>query len=221
MHGCPTASGADGCAGLQRGEGGNDFLLQAAQNRGQATEERKTIPLLRSYSVFNVSEIDGLPSDSRLAPVSLPPVANWHAEVLARVGLRGGLVHGGGRAFYRIDTDAVHLPERERFTSAAGYDATLLHELGHSTGAAHRLNREFGKRFGDAAYSCEELTSELCSVMVQAELGVDADIEGHASYLSSWSDLLRTQPKALLASASAASKAADYILGRQAETPTE
>ena len=33
------------------------------------------------------------------------------------------------------------------------------HELGHWSGHASRLAREFGKRFGDKAYSFEELVA--------------------------------------------------------------
>ena len=39
--------------------------------------------------------------------------------------------------------------------------ATLVHELTHWTGAKHRLDREFGKRFGDQAYAAEELVAEI------------------------------------------------------------
>ena len=40
----------------------------------------------------------------------------------------------------------------DTMTRDESYMTVLAHELGHSTGAKHRLNRDFGKRFGDAAY---------------------------------------------------------------------
>ena len=38
-----------------------------------------------------------------------------------------------------------------------GYSSNLVHELTHWSGAKHRLNRDFGKRFGYQAYAAEEL----------------------------------------------------------------
>ena len=54
----------------------------------------------------------------------------------------------GGGAFYRSSTDTIHLPSREQFEKAAGYDATALHELGHWTGLPNRLNRDLAHPFG-------------------------------------------------------------------------
>jgi Zincin-like metallopeptidase len=48
----------------------------------------------------------------------------------------------GGGAFYRVGTDTIHLPTRQRFSEAADYYATALHEVGHWTGHPNRLNRD-------------------------------------------------------------------------------
>jgi len=48
----------------------------------------------------------------------------------------------------------------ETIALASSY-ATLVHELTDWTGAKHRLDREFGKRFGDQAYAAEELVAEI------------------------------------------------------------
>jgi antirestriction protein ArdC len=50
--------------------------------------------------------------------------------------------------------------------------AVLPAELGHFSGHEKRLNRQFGKRFADDAYCMEELTAELCSAFLCAELGI-------------------------------------------------
>jgi antirestriction protein ArdC len=41
----------------------------------------------------------------------------------------------------------------------------------------------------------------------------------HADYIGSWRDVLREDKRAIVRAASAASKAADYILDWQPETP--
>jgi hypothetical protein len=57
------------------------------------------------------------------------------------------------------------MPDRALFTGTTSlspteaYYAVLLHELTHWSGAPHRLDRQFGTRFGDEAYAYEELVA--------------------------------------------------------------
>jgi antirestriction protein ArdC len=105
------------------------------------------------------------------------------------------------------------LPNRERFTTPENYYATALHELTHWTGHESRLNRQFGKRFGDDAYAFEELVAELGAAFTVGQLGmVDATIEAHASYLDSWIKVLQSDKRAIFTAASQAAKASDFIL---------
>ena len=62
------------------------------------------------------------------------------------------------------------------------YYATLIHEIAHWTGP--RLNREFGK-YGDDAYSKEELVAELTAAFVMAELNICGECQ-HENYIASW-----------------------------------
>ena len=57
------------------------------------------------------------------------------------------------------------------FTNPENYYATALHELTHWTGHESRLNRQFGKRFGDDAYAFEELVAELRAAFVVGHVG--------------------------------------------------
>ena len=50
------------------------------------------------------------------------------------------------------------------------------HELGHATGSAKRLNRQFGKRFGDDAYAFEEIVASLCQATLCAEYGLPNEL---------------------------------------------
>ena len=47
----------------------------------------------------------------------------------------------GDRAYYNKAQDRVVLPEPSQFSGQTGYSNTALHEIGHATGAEHRLNR--------------------------------------------------------------------------------
>ena len=75
------------------------------------------IPLLRAYTVFNVGQIDGLPP-----PVCATEQSAWDAETLAEelLGAAGARIqHGGSKAYYQPAIDAIQLPPRQSFATAA------------------------------------------------------------------------------------------------------
>ena len=45
------------------------------------------------------------------------------------------------------------MPKLEKFKTEDDYWATMWHEATHATGHEDRLDRTFGKRFGDNAYA--------------------------------------------------------------------
>ena len=73
------------------------------------------------------------------------------------------------------------------FESAAGYYATLFHELGHSTGHPQRLARKGVTdpvKFGSHRYSHEELVAEMTSAFLCGHAGIDMPvIDNSAAYL--------------------------------------
>jgi len=180
---------------------------------GESGDELRRV--LRAYSVFNADQIDGLPEQfhpARLAVVppadALPPRAQ---EFIARLPAR--LRHQGSRAYYdRID-DSITMPPVDVFNSRAGWAATLAHEAGHWTGHPDRLNRTFGKKFGDQAYAFEELCAEICSSLLGADLGLPTEhLDNHAAYIDSWLTVLKRDPRAILTAAAKAEAAAAYLL---------
>jgi antirestriction protein ArdC len=177
---------------------------EPAQARGFA--------FLRSYTVFNAEQVDGLPAVEP-ATVCAHPVVMPDARAEAFFAATGARVrHGGSRAFYAPDADLVQLPEPSAFNGAAGYAATKAHELAHWTGHPQRLAREFGRRFGDAAYAVEELVAELCAAFVCADLHIGTEPrEDHAAYLAEWLKVLQGDSRAIFTAASHAQRAADYL----------
>ncbi|MGE0531950.1 MAG: zincin-like metallopeptidase domain-containing protein, partial [Hyphomonadaceae bacterium] len=91
--------------------------------------------------------------------------------------------------------------------------ATSFHELTHWTGAKHRLDRAFGNRFGSRAYAFEELVAELGASYLCAEVGVTTSLRpDHAAYIAHWLDIMRADKKAIFTAASAAQRAADFLI---------
>lgn len=114
------------------------------------------------------------------------------------------------------------MPPRNLFTGTAtstpteSYESTRLHELSHWCGAKHRLNRTFGERFGDKAYSFEEIVAEISASFLCAELQITNEPRlDHAQYISHWITILNGDAKAIFTAASLATRAVDYLFGLQ------
>jgi antirestriction protein ArdC len=74
---------------------------------------------------------------------------------------------------------------------------------------------EFGG-FGCQTYAYEELVAETISIYVASDVGVsnDAVLANHASYLQSWSDKIKEDPKALFKAFAEAEQGADWVMQR-------
>ena len=175
------------------------------------TAEDRFIPMLRAYTVFHASQIDGIPP---MAPHNTLEVSWRRPEAVETIIANSGATVrvGGGQAFYSPCSDHIQMPPHETFASPEGYAATMLHELGHWTGAEHRLNRDMTARFGTAAYAAEELRVEIASAMMCAELGLPSDVPNHAGYLQSWLRKLKEDKREIFRAAAAAQRIADYCL---------
>ncbi len=184
------------------------ITLQEETIKGEVDE--RTIPWAKSFTLFNLGQIDGLVDTGVSDRPGFDPIEDAEA-ILQSSGAK--IVVEGARAFYSPSNDEIHLPDRTRFTKAANFYAVALHELVHWTGQDSRLGREFGKRFGDEAYAFEELVADLGSAFLNADLGlIDATLEGHASYLNGWLSVLKRDKKAIFTAASQAAKAHKYIM---------
>jgi len=171
----------------------------------------KRFPVMRTFSVFHASQIDGIPEFTPAgAPKTLPERVEDAEVILRNSGV--AIRIGGDKAFYSPSTDHVQLPPDNAFASPEARAATALHELAHASGASHRLARDLTGRFGSALYSLEELRAELASVFIGNEIGIPSDIPNHASYIKSWIDALKDDKRAIFRAAADAQKIADYLL---------
>lgn len=171
----------------------------------------KTVPFVRHSAVFNIEQIDGLPPIETITE-------NWEPiedvdQVIANTGATIG--HGGDRACFMPGPDRINMPHKASFDAANNYYATLLHELTHWTGHASRLARKYGRFFGTDEYAREELIAEMGAAFLCARTGIDGQLQ-HAAYLESWIKVLKADKKAIVQAASAAQKACDYVLHREA-----
>jgi len=180
----------------------------------QQDEEGESYFLAKPFWLFNVAQVEGLPADMA-APATVRDFNASHEAEQILVKSQAQIHYGFDSAYYATLQDKICMPVRERFSSSENFYATALHELTHWTGHESRLNRQFGKRFGDDAYAFEELVAELGAAFTVGQLGmVDATIEAHADYVQAWVKVLKNDKRAIFTAASQAAKAADYILAR-------
>lgn len=204
---------------VRKGERGTVAIFYRAYQAEEADEgdelaDRRTRRVLKSFTVFNACQIDGLPKRFFPEPRPLPPpterdrdLERFFAAIPARIR------HWGAEAFYSSGVDQVTMPEPGLFRDLDHYRATLAHELSHWTGHESRLARQMSGRFGSEAYAMEELVAELSSAILGAELGLPVDhLDHHASYLASWLKVLKADSRAILTVAAKAEEAASMLL---------
>jgi antirestriction protein ArdC len=185
-----------------------DDERRRAQDNG---DDPAAIPFLKRFTVFNVAQCEGLPDGLSAPP---PPIAEGLIvpEVEALIRASGAdLRLGGDKAFYAPGPDFIQIPRPEAYFEPINWHRTALHELGHWSGHPGRLARDLSGGFGSKAYSREELVAEMTSAFCCASLGIAPTVR-HADYIGAWLDVLREDNRAIVRAASAASKAADYLL---------
>jgi antirestriction protein ArdC len=203
---------------VRRGERGvgiiytHRFVPQAERQRAH-TEGRVAggIPFLKHFTVFSVDQCEGLPDHVYTPP---PPIPDGlilpQAEALIAA-TDADFRIGGPSAYYSPAKDYVAVPRPDDFHDTVNWHRTAFHELGHWTGHRARLDRDQTGRFGSKEYGREELVAEMAGAFVCAALGIVPSVR-HADYIGSWLEIIREDHRAILRAASAASKAADFVL---------
>ena len=185
------------------------------QDQASGEEQTRSIRFLKAYNVFNADQIDGLPA--HYYPINKPMEPREESQHRAAIDaffatLPIDVRHGGHAAFCSPVGDYVQMPPREAFHSDDHYASTLGHECVHWSGAKGRLDRMFGKRFGDKAYAFEELVASIGQCLVCADLGLPGELhDNHASYIDHWLKILRGNSSAIIHAASKAEQAFNYL----------
>ncbi len=179
-------------------------------DRPEGEPEPRVVPMLRTFTVFNVGQIEGLPPELVRKPE--PPPWSPVEEAEHVVACSGAVVReDGNRAFYSPTDDSIQLPPRSSFDAADAFYATLLHELSHWTGHPTRCNRPLGRRHGLEAYAFEELVAEMGAAFLCAHCALPARLE-HATYIEAWLQALRGDRRLIFTAAAKAQAAADFVL---------
>lgn len=208
---------------VMKGEKGTTIIYWDVRQKatGEVTEDGTPITeplfLLRSYTVFNLAQTEGVTLPEKYAPAEDEEPVDGEAEAAA---LLARYVDGPSEvrdlaAWYRPSKDLVGLPARAEFDSPAHYWSTRFHEYVHSTGHKDRLARPGivkGDGFGGEKYSREELVAEVGSAFLLARVGLlEGTFENNAAYVAGWLKALRDDPKMIVKAAGDAERAVALI----------
>jgi len=188
------------------------FVPDDEKRRARDTgDEAHAIPFLKRFTVFSADQCESLPEGLVTAPLPMPRELIL-PEVEGLIQASGAdLRLGGDKAFYAPGPDYIQVPRPEACFAPINWHRTALHELGHWSGHGSRLGRDMTSGFGSKGYAKEELVAEMCAAFCCATLGIAPTVR-HADYIASWLEVLREDNRAIVRAASAASKAADYLL---------
>ena len=201
------------------------FFKMMEAKKEKEEDETKTFPFLSVYTVFHISQCEGLEQKFHLDAETLYDfTADTTAEQVAtdyiqREGITYNPVHGN-KAYYSPRLDTVVTPLPEQFADSAEYYSTLFHELTHSTGHESRLNRlNKCAAFGTEDYSTEELVAEIGSASLLATLGIESEssLTASAAYIKNWLHALKNDKRMIVTAASRAEKAVKMILNIKEE----
>ena len=199
------------------------FFFKFIETENKDTGEKKSVPLLKYYSVFHISQCPGM--KPRFA-ISEEQHNNLQPDMKAEEIINNYISRSGvhlqkeksNRAYYSPVQDMIVVPEISQYTELPEYYSTIFHEAVHSTGHPSRLNRITDvAQFGSESYSKEELTAELgASYLVNtAGLETDSSFQNSAAYLNGWLSALKGDKRFIVSAAGKAEKAVEMILGEK------
>lgn len=178
-------------------------------------EESPKIGLTAKYfHVFHATQINGIPEFKQKSVETIEPNL-----LISRISKEMGvpILHdGNNNAYYRLDTDDIHLPPLNAFLSAYDYGCAVMHEFAHATGSPTRLNRNQKGNYGSEEYAREELVAEITSTFMSTHLGpvgMCRDYGNHKAYIQSWIQAIQadSRHKALFDAIKEAERASDYL----------
>ncbi len=189
---------------------------------GNMVQKMKNVPYVDYFVVFNVSQIEGIEPEKQKEFVSHVDEnePNQAMELMIQ-NSEAKIVFDQSRSNeYDPAKDEIHVMERHKFEDLPAFYGTVAHEIGHSTGAADRLDRSGitkPNKFGSVEYAKEELRAELTAMFLQMEYGVQLNYKNHIAYYEQWGEILRGDPNELAKAANDADKASQYIISRMIE----
>lgn len=197
-------------------------ILQKKEQNEDGDDVIRTIPVLKYYSVFHISQVDGVEPLEKPELNEVDPIEEAEDILMGYINREGIKFEqeASDKAYYAPLRDLIHLPLIEQFTDAAEYYSVAFHEATHSTMKSTRCNRpQSVAAFGSETYSKEELVAEIGSATLLNITGIETEgsFRNNAAYIQNWLQVLKNDNRFIVSASSKAEKAVKYILGEDAE----
>lgn len=195
-------------------------MLEVVEEDSNNEQIIKKIPFLRYLQVFHIDDVENvepLKFDNIENTITFAP-SEQAEEIISNYLSRENieLNYGGDSAYYSPSMDCIQLPNKYQFGKKQGeYYSTTFHELVHSTGAKHRLDRLTQTAyFGNDDYSKEELVAEIgaCGILNMLSIETKSTFKNSVAYIQAWISKLKQDKKLIVSASSKAEKAIDYII---------
>jgi antirestriction protein ArdC len=193
------------------------------KEKSDGTKQTDSIPFMKLYHLFNVSQIDGLEPEIMALPEERKDysrldladtfISDWSTSANVRI------KEHAGEAYFSLTTTDISMPSIGLFKSDHEYYATLFHEMIHATehimGKELSSNRNTRKR---KDYAFNELIAEIGAAYLCAEFGIDNSvIENQAAYISNWLEHLERDSRLIIQAGAAATKAVSWMRAKALE----
>ena len=208
-------------ANVKKGEWGTTIvyyhIIEKDVTDAQGNTKKDKIFILRSYTVFNLDQVEGEKLDKFRVKEQIPVVAPQFfacepvEKIIEATGAK--FTFGGNAAFYSRPVglfpkhsggDKIYMPKQSQFADQAEFYITQYHELAHW--AEVRLKWTGPKAMG-------ELVAEMTACFLADETAVpNRSLVNHTKYLAEWIQCMESDPKWIFRAAAQASKVADFIL---------
>ena len=181
---------------------------------GQEEEDRFFI--MKTYTVFNVDQVEGDHLDQLRAGHGEMTPPEWSRRLRAR---RGGHRRHGDHHQARRRQGVLFAVRRLRPGAAEGVlhgVRRVLRDRLPRTRPRHRApsRLNWSRKEKDHAYALGEFVAEIGACYLARELGVPAseNLTNHVAYLANWLKAMKDDPKFIFVASAQASRAADYLL---------
>lgn len=195
-------------------------MLPVTETDSAGNKVEKTIPLLKYYNVFHISQIEGvepLKTEELKPQEPITEAEKIKVEYMERENILINEIVSD-KAFYSPSQDYIQVPCKEQYKDIKEFYSTLFHEMIHSTGHKSRLGRLDNSTklasFGSTDYSKEELVAEIGSSFLMNHVGIETEktFTNSTAYIQSWLRVLKNDNKFIVSASSKAEKAMKYIL---------
>jgi len=204
-------------AQVRKGEKGTLVVFYSELEREDEDGAKRKIFYAKPSYAFNAAQVDGYEAKGLQRGPGFDPYATAE-NVMQKSG--ADIREGGTVAAFSPEGDYVMLPDRDRFLGDAdkareAFYGVAFHELTHWTGGKTRLDRDLSTKFKSEAYAMEELVAEIGAAFLCADVGLSAQPRpDHSHYLAHWLAVLKQDNRAIFKAASAAEKAAQYLIAK-------